>query len=288
MIFLKGMAMGICDIIPGVSGGTVALITGIYERLVTAVGNIRISALTHLATGRKEEFMREFQRMDPWFLVFLLAGIGLAAVIMSRIILFFLEVYSFQTFAFFFGIIVVSSVLIYVQIERADQVVAGLWLIPGLFLGFFIAGLDQSTLGHSLPMVFFTGMLALCAMILPGISGAYITLLMNQYGYLLGALRAFDLPVIIAFVAGGAAGLLVFSRMLTYLLASHHSRTLAFLTGLMLGSTRLLCDMVVSGGGTVMTAFPFAVAGAVLVGGMDVAWRRFGSRRKDQSGNRLE
>jgi len=176
MIFVKGMAMGICDIIPGVSGGTIALITGIYERLVTAVGNIRISALTHLATGRKEEFMREFQRMDPWFLVSLLAGIGLAAVIMSRIILFFLEFYSFQTFAFFFGIIVVSSVLIYVQIERADQVVAGLWLIPGLFAGFFIAGLDQSTLGHSLPMVFFTGMLALCAMILPGISGAYITL----------------------------------------------------------------------------------------------------------------
>ena len=97
MIFVKGMAMGICDIIPGVSGGTIALITGIYERLVTAVGNIRISALTHLAAGRKEEFMREFQRMDPWFLVFLLAGIGLAAVIMSRIILFFLEFYSFQT-----------------------------------------------------------------------------------------------------------------------------------------------------------------------------------------------
>jgi len=288
MIFFKGLLMGICDIIPGVSGGTIALITGIYERLVTAVGNIRISAFKHLVTGRKEEFAREFSLIDPWFLVFLLSGIGLAAVIMSRIILFFLDFYSFQTFAFFFGIIIASSVLIYVQIERADQVLAGVWLVPGLVAGFLIAGLDQSTLGHSLPMVFCTGMVALCAMILPGISGAYITLLMNQYEYLLGALRGFDLPVLIAFVVGGAAGLLVFSRVLKFLLSSHHTKTLAFLTGLMLGSTRLLYDMVVAGGGTAGTALPFAIAGAVLVAGMELAWRRYGSPAAEQKSNRSE
>ena len=288
MIFFKGILMGICDIIPGVSGGTIALITGIYERLITAVGNIHLSAFIHLCKGRREEFAREFNLIDPWFLAVLLAGIGLAAVVMSRIILFFFEFYSFQTFSFFFGLIVASSVLIYVQIERADQVIAGAWLVPGLAAGFLIAGLDQSALGHSLPMIFFTGMVALCAMILPGISGAYITLLMNQYEYLLGALRGFDIPVIIAFIVGGVAGLLAFSRLLKYLLSAHHTKTLAFLTGLMLGSTRLLYDMVVTGGGTAGSAWPFAAAGVVLVGGMELAWRRYASPAAEQDTNRLE
>lgn len=278
--------MGACDIIPGVSGGTIALITGIYERLITAVGNIHLTTFAHLLKGRKVEFAREISLMDPGFLVVLLAGIGLAALIMSRVILFILEFYSFQAFAFFFGIIVASSVLIYVQIERADQVIAGLWLVPGLIAGISIAGFDQSTLGHSLPVVFVTGMVALCAMILPGISGAYITLLMNQYEYLLGAVRGFDLWVIVVFVLGGMAGLLAFSRVLKYLLATHHTKTLAFLTGLMLGSTRLLLDMVGAEGGTIGNAWPFAIAGVALVGGMEFAWRRYASSRTPPGRNR--
>ncbi|HUU75585.1 MAG TPA: DUF368 domain-containing protein [Methanoregulaceae archaeon] len=274
-IFLKGILMGACDIIPGVSGGTIALITGIYERLISAIGNIGVSPFLHLLRGEKDEWEKGITLMDPGFLVVLLAGIGLAALIMSRIILFFLDFYAAETFAFFFGIVFASSALIYLKIEKADHIIAGMWVFFGLVLGYSIAGMDQASLGHSLPIIFFTGMVALCAMILPGISGAYITLLLNQYEYLLEALRSFDLAPVITFLLGGVMGLLAFSRVLRYLLRNFHTQTLGFLTGLMLGSTRLLYDMITIAGGTFFSVWPLVIIGVVLVVGMEFIWRRY-------------
>jgi putative membrane protein len=275
MIFLKGMLMGVCDIIPGVSGGTIALITGIYERLVTAVGNIGAAPLMHLVRGEKEAFSESISRMDPFFLLVLVAGIGLAALIMSWAILYLLGIYAGQTYAFFFGLILASSVLIYLRIEEVNHVHAAGWILLGLVAGWAIAGLDQASLGHSLPVIFFTGMVAICAMVLPGISGAYITLLMNQYEYLLNAIHTLAFAPIIAFACGGVVGLLSFTRVLKFLLRSYHAQSLAFLTGLMLGSTRLLYDRITLAGGTAMTVGAFVVIGAALVAGIELAWRRY-------------
>ncbi|WFN34620.1 DUF368 domain-containing protein [Methanogenium sp. S4BF] len=272
-IFLKGMVMGAADIIPGVSGGTMALITGIYERLVNAIGNIHIHTLQHLIRGDKKAFLDGVRAVDPLFMGSLVAGIGVAALIMSRIILFLLNGYAVETYALFFGIILASSVLIFAEVSRrgADIIV---FLIAGFAVGFVIAGLNPTSLGHSLPVLFITGAIALCAMILPGISGAYITLLFNQYEYLLNAVHTLALPELITYMTGGIIGLLAFSRTLQYLLRTHHAVMLAFLTGLMLGSTRMLAGIIMQEGGFGISAILFTVAGIALIGLMEYAKRR--------------
>ena len=275
LIFLKGVLMGVCDIIPGVSGGTIALITGIYERLISAIGSISMVPVTALLRGRKDEASEAINRIDPIFLGILLAGIGLGLLTMSRIILSLLQTYPAETYAFFFGLIIVSSVLIYYRIEQADAVIAAVWVGLGLAVGYGIGGLDQAALGHSLPVLFLTGFIALCAMILPGISGAYITLLMNQYEFLLAALASLNLVPLIVYIAGGVAGLLSMSRVLKLMLSRYHTQSLAFLTGLMLGSTRMVYDQIAAAGGTVSGVWIFVAAGVLLIALLELAIRRF-------------
>jgi putative membrane protein len=275
LIFLKGVLMGVCDIIPGVSGGTIALITGIYERLISAIGSISMVPVTALLRGRKDEASEAFDRIDPLFLGILLAGIGLGLLTMSRIILSLLQTCPAETYAFFFGLIIVSSVLIYYRIAQADAVIAAVWVGLGLAVGYGIGGLDQAALGHSLPVLFITGFIALCAMILPGISGAYITLLMNQYEFLLAALASLNLVPLIVYIAGGGAGLLSMSRVLKLMLSRYHTQSLAFLTGLMLGSTRMVYDQIAAAGGTVSGVWIFVAAGVLLIALLELAIRRF-------------
>ena len=275
LIFLKGVLMGVCDIIPGVSGGTIALITGIYERLISAIGSISMVPVTALLRGRKDEASEAITRIDPVFLGILLAGIGLGLLTMSRIILSLLQTYPAETYAFFFGLIIVSSVLIYYRIEQADAHIAAVWVGLGLAVGYGIGGLDQAALGHSLPVLFLTGFIALCAMILPGISGAYITLLMNQYEFLLAALASFDLVPLIVYMTGGVAGLLSMSRVLKLMLRRYHTQSLAFLTGLMLGSTRMVYDQIAAAGGIVSGVWVFVAAGVLLIALLELAIRRF-------------
>ena len=275
LIFLKGVLMGVCDIIPGVSGGTIALITGIYERLISAIGSISMVPVTALLRGRKDEASEAITRIDPVFLGILLAGIGLGLLTMSRIILSLLQTYPAETYAFFFGLIIVSSVLIYYRIEQADAVIAAVWVGLGLAVGYGIGGLDQGALGHSLPVLFITGFIALCAMILPGISGAYITLLMNQYEFLLAALASLNLVPLIVYIAGGVAGLLSMSRVLKLMLSRYHTQSLAFLTGLMLGSTRMVYDQIAAAGGIVSGVWVFVAAGVLLIALLELAIRRF-------------
>jgi len=275
LIFLKGVLMGVCDIIPGVSGGTIALITGIYERLISAIGSISMVPVTALLRGRKDEASEAMNRIDPLFLGILLGGIGLGLLTMSRIILSLLQIYPAETYAFFFGLIIVSSVLIYYRIEQADAVIAAVWVGLGLAVGYGIGGLDQAALGHSLPVLFLTGFIALCAMILPGISGAYITLLMNQYEFLLAALASFNLVPLIVYMAGGVAGLLSMSRVLNLMLHRYHTQSLAFLTGLMLGSTRMVYDQIAAAGGTVSGVWVFVAAGVLLIALLELAIHRF-------------
>jgi putative membrane protein len=285
IIYIKGLLMGICDIIPGVSGGTMALITGIYERLVRAIGNIGPSPAKYLLKGDVRSAMEEFGKFDPVFLVVLVAGIGTSFLAMSNVILVLLKDYAVQTFSFFFGLIVASAVVLFLIIEedsRDKRAVA--FLLIGAIAGFILAGLNPASLGHSLPVLFLSGMAALCAMILPGISGSYIMLVLGQYEYMLSVIRSLSLVEIATYVSGGVIGLLLFSRLLKYLLKTHHTAMIAFLTGLMLGSARLLFDKITAAGGTIGSAFLFVAAGAVVIIIMELA-KRFFSDREQKADN---
>ncbi len=272
-IFLRGLIMGGSDIVPGVSGGTMAFITGIYGRLVHAIAAVRPHTAIRLLRGDIRGFKDDLQAADPIFLIILLAGIGTAALLMSRAILHILETWPGEAFGLFLGIIVASAVVIAIQIEFARKS-AIIFIGAGLLVGYMIGSIPAGSFGHSLPMIFLTGMIALCAMILPGISGAYLTLILGQYEYMLQALRDVSIPEIIAFMAGGAIGILLFSRALRYLLDHYTAVLLAFLTGLMLGSTRTLFERIGEAGGFTPEVIIACTTGFILIAAVEQIRRK--------------
>ncbi|MDG6250901.1 DUF368 domain-containing protein [Methanocalculus sp.] len=272
-IFLRGLIMGGSDIVPGVSGGTMAFITGIYGRLVHAIAAVRPHTAIRLLRGDIRGFKDDLQAADPIFLIILLAGIGTAALLMSRAILHILETWPGEAFGLFLGIIVASAVVIAIQIESARKS-AIIFIGAGLLVGYMIGSIPAGSFGHSLPMIFLTGMIALCAMILPGISGAYLTLILGQYEYMLQALRDVSIPEIIAFMAGGAIGILLFSRALRYLLDHYTAVLLAFLTGLMLGSTRTLFERIGEAGGFTPEVIIACTTGFILIAAVEQIRRK--------------
>lgn len=285
LILIRGFLMGACDIIPGVSGGTIALLTGIYERLVTAIGNIRPDVLLKTFFTDRAAFVAELKYMDFFFLVTLVSGIFVAAITVSKIISMLLESYTAFTYSFFFGLIIASAVLILLEtgsLETNDNkegnkegskavnkagskaaVIAA--ALAGLVIGYIAGGLEPAMLGHTLPVLFVTGMVAFCAMILPGISGAYITLIFNQYEYLLDCIHTLNVVPLIVFSAGGILGILGFTRVLKYLLSRYHAAMLAMLTGLMIGTSRLLIGKIEASGGFTPAVILCAVVGVVLL-----------------------
>ena len=273
-IYLRGLAMGACDIIPGVSGGTIALITGIYERLVGAVGSVDPASIKHLIKGDFGSLRADLEKIDIPFLIVLLAGIGTAFLAMSGVILLLLTDHAVETYSFFLGLIIASAAVIFLEI-RSPNAATLTYLAVGIGAGYLLGGLGQFDLGHSLPVLFLTGMAALCAMILPGISGAYMTLVLNQYEFMLAALRALALPEIVAYIAGGVAGLLLFTKALKYLLETYPGAMLALLTGLMLGSSRMLWETGSAAGDMVTGGWVFFLAGLVVVGAVEHLKRRY-------------
>ncbi|WP_292393462.1 DUF368 domain-containing protein [Methanoculleus sp. UBA303] len=272
-IYLRGLMMGACDIIPGVSGGTIALITGIYERLVGAIGSVDPASAKHLVKGDFGSLRADLGKIDIPFLVVLLAGIGTAFLLMSGVILSLLTDHAVATYSFFLGLILASAVAIFLEI-RSPGAATLAYLVIGAGAGFLLGGLGHLDVGHSLPVLFLTGMVALCAMILPGISGAYMTLVLNQYEFMLAALRALSLPEIFAYIAGGVTGLLLFTRALKYLLKTYPGAMLALLTGLMLGSARMLWEKGAAAGDMVAGGWVFFLAGLVVVGAVEYLKRR--------------
>ena len=204
----------------------------------------------------------------------LLAGIGTAFLLMSGIILSLLTDHAVATYSFFLGLILASAILLFLEI-RSLRAATLVYLAAGIGAGFLLAGLGHLDIGHSLPILFLTGMIALCAMILPGISGAYMTLVLNQYEFMLTALRAISLPEIIAYIAGGVIGLIIFTKGLKYLLKTHHGAMLAFLTGLMLGSARMLWEKGSLAGDMLTGGWPFFLAGLIVVGAVEYVKRRY-------------
>lgn len=231
--------MGLADIIPGVSGGTMALITGIYERLIFGIKNIGLKFVYFALKGDFKSAKQDLQAIDFPFFIPLLAGIALSFLLFSRVIDFLLDFYPLPMFAFFFGLILASAKIVFKRI-KTKQYSIYFWILIGFLFSFAFTFLNPVQANHSMPVVFFSGMIAICAMLLPGISGAFILLFLGQYEFLLNALHSLNFLVIALFGLGALIGLALFSRLLAFLLKRNESAVLAVLTGLMLGALGLL------------------------------------------------
>ncbi|HNP94788.1 MAG TPA: DUF368 domain-containing protein [Cyclobacteriaceae bacterium] len=231
-LYIKGIGMGGADVIPGVSGGTIAFITGIYEELIESIKSVDTDAFTFL---RKLEFSAFWKKINGAFLFTVLAGIITSLLSLAKLMGFLLANYPIPIWSFFFGLILVSSPLILREVKKwsFSIVLSG---VCGIAIAYWITIISPSQTPSNLLFIFFCGALAICAMILPGISGAFILLLLGKYEYMIQALIEFNIPVVSVFIAGCVVGILSFSRFLSWILKHYRFPTLALLAGFMLGS----------------------------------------------------
>ncbi|RXJ50645.1 DUF368 domain-containing protein [Gelidibacter gilvus] len=231
-ISLKGVAMGAADAVPGVSGGTIAFISGIYEELITTISGVNLSLLTTL---RKNGFSAFWKQLNGNFLVALLTGILISFVSFMRLAKYLIEQHPVLIWSFFFGLIVASIFFVGKQIKtwNLGTIVA---LILGTLAAYYITTLPLMANNDSALFLFFAGAIAICAMILPGISGSFILVILGAYKTLSDALHDFDFKRIAIFAIGALIGLLSFSRVLKWLFNHYKNTTLAVLTGFIFGS----------------------------------------------------
>lgn len=235
---LRGACMGVADTVPGVSGGTIALITGIYEQLLAAIRSFDATVIARLL---RLDLKGAMAHLHIRFLLFLFVGIAAAVISLARLMSHLLVFYPVPTWSLFFGLIAASIISVGRKVDQWD-VPTGVMFVAGAGLAFVLVGMVPAATPETLPFVFFSGMLAICALILPGLSGAFILVILGKYEFLVGTLKNPFLPenmlVIAVFAAGCAVGLAAFSRILKYFLERFRPVTMAFLTGLMLGSLR--------------------------------------------------
>ncbi len=232
LLFFKGAAMGAADSIPGVSGGTIAFITGIYERLITALKSIHFESLSLIFKGR---FKRFWELIDGNFLLTVFSGLIISLLFAAKVIVFLLENYEIQTWSFFFGLILISSVLVLRELHHWSAGVA-VSIILGIAVSYYVTIATPATTPDTLWFIFVSAAMAICAMILPGISGAFILLLLGQYEQVLTALNNRELVTILVFVSGAGIGLISFVRLLSWLLNRFHNIAIGVLSGFMIGS----------------------------------------------------
>lgn len=232
LLYLKGIGMGGADVIPGVSGGTIAFISGIYDELIDSLKSIDVHALQLLGKFRLADF---WKKINGSFLLTVLAGVLTSLLSLAKLMTYLLAHYPIQVWSFFFGLILVSAPLILRDVKHWNfaTVLAGLL---GVAIAYAITILTPAETPTNLPFIFFCGALAICAMILPGISGAFILLLIGKYEYMITALTSFNLLVIMVFALGCAGGLISFSHLLSWLLHRYRYPALALLAGFMIGS----------------------------------------------------
>ena len=238
-LYLKGFAMGMADIIPGVSGGTIAFITGIYEDLINAISSLDHNFIKNILSFN---FKGAFKEIPLNFLIPLFFGIICAILLTSRVVHYLLDNYSIYTWAFFFGLIISSVIFLGKEINGLFSPKNLLALFLGTGLGYIIVSLVPVNTPNNYFYTFFAGMIAICAMILPGISGAFLLLILGKYAYVTGALKnpflSNNFFSIIIFCMGCLLGLISFSKFIKWALNRHHSVMMAILTGFMIGSLK--------------------------------------------------
>jgi putative membrane protein len=232
ILFLKGIAMGAADVIPGVSGGTIAFIAGIYERLINALSSIDFSLIQLL---RKEGFLAVWKKVDGLFLLILLSGIGSSILSLAKLVTYLLEFHPIPLWSFFLGLIVASVVVVQRQMKQVKWIHLFPFIV-GIAFAWWITTLVPAQTTNALWFVFLSGAIAICAMILPGISGSFILVVLGKYQYILQSLHELRIDVILVFMAGCLVGLLSFVRLVKWLFSRHHDLSIAVLGGFMVGS----------------------------------------------------
>lgn len=236
---LKGAGMGAADVVPGVSGGTIAFMTGIYEDLVGSLNNINMKALKLLFSGKIKEF---WEHINGKFICSVLLGILISVLSIAKIMTYLLEIHPIQTWAFFFGLIVASSIFMIRDIKgwKLKEVV---FMALGIVLGVTVCTLSPTQTPEDLWFVFISGAIAICAMILPGISGSFILLILGKYHFILkqvddltSGVFGKNVLVLVVFVLGCVVGILAFSKFLHWLLGKWEKETLIVLIGFIIGS----------------------------------------------------
>jgi putative membrane protein len=233
-LLLSGFAMGAADVVPGVSGGTIAFILGIYEDLLHAIHDINFDFIRRIL---KLQWREAFTHPSIRFLIALGSGLAIAVLTVSRLLVWGLEHYPQLIWAFFFGLVLASVVVIIKRVRRWTAATVAL-AVAGTVFAYLLVGLTPVETPNAAWFLFLSGALAISAMILPGISGAFIMLILGKYQYLLESLVTGNwLPLIIV-GAGAVVGLLSFARLLRWLFAHYHDLTVAVLIGLVMGALR--------------------------------------------------
>lgn len=295
-IYAKGIAMGAADLVPGVSGGTVAFVTGIYDELLATLAGIRWPLIQVLLRG---EFTRFWREANANFLVVLLAGIGTSVVSLAGLFHYLLNHHPVTLWAFFFGLVAASVPLMARSVERWN-LGSSASLLLGLGTALWVTALPPLVQSDAPLFLLLCGAIGVCAMILPGISGSFILLILGAYAPVIAALKGLDWIRIGAFATGAVGGLLAFSKVLNLLLSRFRITTLALLTGFLVGSLQALwpwkkdttllythsdgreewlkvnrwpTDPALPGDPELLNVVLACLAGALLVSGLD-AWAR--------------
>lgn len=233
VLMLKGMGMGAADVVPGVSGGTIAFIVGIYDELINSIKSINLESLKLFFSGKWATF---WKKINGSFLFFLLAGIGISVFSLAKLITWLLVNQPILVWSFFFGLVLASTWFVSKDIKEWKSWKTWVAFVIGAVVAFYITVATPAETPSNLLFIFLCGAIAICAMILPGISGSFILVLLGKYFFIMDAVKTLDVVVIAVFGAGVCIGITSFSHILSYALAHFRNITLAVLTGFMLGS----------------------------------------------------
>lgn len=232
LVVLKGIGMGAADVVPGVSGGTIAFIVGIYDELINSIKSINGESLKLFFTGKWAEF---WKMINGNFLVSLVLGIAISVFSLAKIITWLLTDHPIMVWSFFFGLVLASTWFVGKDIKEWNKKTIPAFII-GVGVAYYITVATPAETPGNLFFIFLCGAVAICAMILPGISGSFILVLLGKYFFIMDAVKTLDVVVLLVFLAGACIGITTFSRILSYALKYFRNITLAVLTGFMLGS----------------------------------------------------
>lgn len=232
LLFLKGMGMGAADVVPGVSGGTIAFITGIYEELIMSLKSINLDALKSLL---KLKFGIFWKKINGNFLLAVFGGVLLSVFSLAKLLKWLMTNHPVLIWAFFFGLIIASAIVVIRKIQSWN-IARLIGLMAGTVLMFFITRFTPAQTTDAYWYIFITGAIAICAMVLPGISGAFILLILGKYQYILSAVSDLNILVLLVFGLGIITGLLSFANLLSWLFKKYHDLTISVLAGFIIGS----------------------------------------------------
>lgn len=236
-LILKGMAMGAANVIPGVSGGTIALITGIFERLINAIKSFNGGAVKLVVSGKFKEFVKY---VDFWFLVYVFGGVGVAILSIARLFEYLFEFYPIYIWSYFFGLVIASVYFVGKTVKKWNLSVI-ISFIVGTAVALIISVLTPASENSSFVYLLLCGVVAVCSMILPGLSGSFVLILLGNYQLvMISAVNNLDFKILLPVVLGAGVGLIAFSHLLSWLLKKYHNQTISTLTGFILGSLGIL------------------------------------------------